>query len=278
MGFIRLIARESGRGADSSKIALAKFSVRRFTCRYPARFPILSVDQLPDSRRAILTTLKQRGPATIAQLADALGLTGEAVRQQLLQLHRDGWVEARIERSEERARTGRPATIYRLSEAGDHLFPKQYDGLSVAMIDAVAEEMGDDALKKILARLTDDRVSSVSASLRGLTLAQKVTALRSWYLDDDPFMEIDTSGGSYRLKERNCPFLNTALRRPMLCSISVNALTRLLGFRVVREEKFQNGDGRCVFRVLEDQPIDPDSWEFRLEGELIPLPPLRSSA
>lgn len=233
---------------------------------------------MPDSRRAILTTLKQRGPATIAQLADALGLTGEAVRQQLLQLHRDGWVEARIERSEERARTGRPATIYRLSEAGDHLFPKQYDLFTVTMIDAIAEEIGTDALTKVLARLTDDRVSAVGGGLRGLTLAQKVAALKSWYFEDDPFMDIEASGGSYSLKERNCPYLNTALRRPMLCSISVNALTRLLGYRVVREEKFQNGDGRCVFRVLQDQPIDPDSWEFRLEGELIPLPSRRSSA
>jgi predicted ArsR family transcriptional regulator len=58
------------------------------------------------------------------------------------------------------------------------------------------------------------------------------------------------------------------MRRPALCSISVNAITRVLGYRVVRDEKFQNGDGRCVFRVLEDQPIDPASWEFRLESEL----------
>ncbi len=232
--------------------------------------PILTVEQLPDSRRAILTTLKQRGPGTIAQLADELGLTGEAVRQQLLQLQRDAWVEARIERSEERSRTGRPATIYRVSEAGDQLFPKRYDTLTILMIDAVAEEMGTDALTRVLARLTDDRVASVSVGLLGLTLAQKVTALKSWYLQDDPFMEIDVSGGAYRLKERNCPFLNIAIRRPMICSISVNALTRILGYRVVREEKFQLGDGRCVFRVMEDQPIDPDTWEFRVEQQLTP--------
>ena len=138
------------------------------------------------------------------------------------------------------------------------------------MIDAVAEEIGTDALTRVLARLTDDRVASVGVGLLGLTLAQKVTALKSWYLQDDPFMEIEISEGAYRLKERNCPFLNIARRRPMLCSISVNALTRLLGYRVVREEKFQHGDGRCVFRVMEDQPIDPDTWEFRLEQQLTP--------
>lgn len=247
---------------------LAKFFALPVTCSRQEKVPILTVDQLPDSRRAILTTLKQRGPATIAQLADELALTGEAVRQQLLQLHRDGWVEARIERSDERSRTGRPATIYRLSEAGDHLFPKQYDGLTVAMLDAVSEEIGGDALTRVLSRMTDERVAAVGNSMRGLTLAQKVMALKSWYLNDDPYMDIESNGGAYLLKERNCPFLNTAMRRPVLCAVSVNALTRVLGFKVVRDEKFQNGDGRCVFRVLEDQPIDPASWEFRLESEL----------
>jgi predicted ArsR family transcriptional regulator len=232
---------------------------------------ILTIDQLPDSRRSILTSLKQRGPATIAQLADGLGLTGEAVRQQLLQLHRDGWVEARIERSDERARTGRPATIYRLSDAGDHLFPKQYDALSVAMIDAVAEEIGPEALKRILARLTDERVTTVGPGLRGLTFHDKVMALKSWYLDDDPYMDAEAGNGSFRLVERNCPYLNTAMHRPSLCSVSVNALTRILGVRVEREERFQHGDGRCVFRIHPNEPVDSSKWEFTLESELPPI-------
>jgi len=102
------------------------------------------VDQLPDSRRAILMALKRQGPSTIAQLADELQLTGEAVRQQLLQLQREGWIESRVTRSAERGRTGRPATSYRLTDAGDHLFPKQYEALSVALIDAVGAQLGED--------------------------------------------------------------------------------------------------------------------------------------
>ncbi len=136
------------------------------------------------------------------------------------------------------------------------------------MIDAVAEEIGGDALNRVLSRLTDDRVAAVGQSLRGLTLAQKVMALKNWYLDDDAFMEIEATNGSYLMKERNCPYLNTAMQRPVLCSVTVNALTRVLGYRVVRDEKFQNGDGRCVFHVLEDQPIDPESWQFRLESDV----------
>ena len=214
--------------------------------------------------------MKTQGPSTIAQLAELLQLTGEAVRQQLLQLQREGWVESRIARSEERGRTGRPATRYSLTEAGDHLFPKNYDLLNIAFIDAVADELGPEAAKRMLKRVSDDRASSVTASMRGRTLEERVEALKNFYLEGDPHMQVQKTDGLFRLVERNCPYMNTAMQRPALCSVSVNALTRILGVRVEREKTFQAGDGRCVFLVHADEPVDADNWEFKLESEMTP--------
>lgn len=208
--------------------------------------------------------LKERGSATIAQLAPPLGLTGEAVRQQLLQLQREGWIEAIVDHDTVRGRTGRPATVYHLTDAGEHLFPKNYDALSIALLDAVTEELGTDAVR-VLARVADDRVKALAPQVEGRTLEERLDLLRSWYLADDPYMTYERDGGDYRLIERNCPFYNTAMNRPALCSVSVNALTRLLGVQVRREEKFQNGDGRCVFRVYADEPVDAATWPFTLE-------------
>jgi predicted ArsR family transcriptional regulator len=190
------------------------------------------------------------------------------VRQQLLQLQREAWIEAKVTRSMERGRTGRPATSYHLTEAGDHLFPKHYDGLNVAMRDAIAEELGPEALKRILARISDEKVGVTNAALVSLPLAARMQALKDWYLKDDPHMELEQVEDGYRLIERNCPFINTAMNRPALCSVSVNALTKVLGVRVEREEKFQNGDGRCVFRVHANEPVDAATLEFRLESEM----------
>jgi predicted ArsR family transcriptional regulator len=208
--------------------------------------------------------LKERGSATIAQLAPPLGLTGEAVRQQLLQLQREGWIEAIVDHDTVRGRTGRPATVYHLTDAGEHLFPKNYDALSIALLDAVTKELGTDAVR-VLARVADDRVKALAPQVEGRTLEERLDLLRSWYLADDPYMTYERDGGDYRLIERNCPFYNTAMNRPALCSVSVNALTRLLGVHVRREEKFQNGDGRCVFRVYADEPVDAATWPFTLE-------------
>lgn len=208
--------------------------------------------------------MKRRGESTISHLADELRVTGEGIRQQLLQLQREGWVEARITRDPERVKTGRPATSYRLTEAGDHLFPKEYDALSVAVIDAVADELGPDASLRVLRRIYEDRVVANEGALRDLSLEEKVDVLKGLYIPHDPFMDVEKVEDGFRLVERNCPFLNTAMRRPALCSVSVNTLTRLLGVRVDREEKFQLGDARCVFHVHADEPVGED-WEFRLE-------------
>ena len=212
--------------------------------------------------------MKRQGPSTIAQLAEQLQLTGEAVRQQLLQLQREGWIEAKVTRSSERGRTGRPATSYSLTEAGDHLFPKLYDALNVSMMDAIAEELGPEGLKRVLEKITNDKAALIESNLASLPLAERVAALKDWYLKDDPHMAVQQVEGGYRLIERNCPYINTAMNRPSLCSISVNALTKVLGFRVAREEKFQNGDGRCVFRVYAEEPVDAATMPFRLESEM----------
>lgn len=227
------------------------------------RLAILTLKQLPDSRRAIVVALKERGAATIAQLAPPLGLTGEAVRQQLLQLQREGWIDAGVDRDTVRGRTGRPATVYRLTDAGEHLFPKHYDALSTAVIDAVADELGMDSAVRVLARVSSDRVAALAPQVEGRTLEQRLDVLKSWYVADDPYMTHELDGDDYRLIERNCPFYNTAMNRPALCSVSVNALTQLLGVRVRREEKFQNGDGRCVFRVHANEPVT--DWQFTPE-------------
>ena len=221
--------------------------------------------------------MKRQGPATIAQLADQLQLTGEAVRQQLLQLQREGWIEAKIARSPERGRTGRPATSYSLTEAGDHLFPKNYDLLNVAMLDAVAEELGPDAAKKVLRRVTDERVATSESTVRGLSLEKRVEILKGLYFENDPYMEAERVDDGFLLVERNCPYFTTAMQRPALCSVSVNVLSRLLGVRVTREEKFQNGAGRCVFHIYADEPIEPADDEFRLESETVVTPVSQST-
>ncbi len=50
--------------------------------------------------------------------------------------------------------------------------------------------------------------------MRGLGLAERVSALKDVYGAGDPYMEVEKVRGGFRLIERNCPFLNIAMQRP----------------------------------------------------------------
>ncbi len=219
-----------------------------------------------DIRQKILRFIKERGETTNVAIAQHLGISYEAVRQQLRQLEAADLVVARTERTDG-ASAGRPTAVYSLSAAGDHLFPKAYDELALELVDKVSASLGPEALEKVLAAITDDKVRQWASKLEGKSVEERVEALKGFYLADDPHLAVETDIEGLRLIEHNCPFLNVATRRPALCSVTISALSRLLGFRVTREKRFQDGDGRCVFRVHTDQPIHPEKFRFAFEEE-----------
>jgi predicted ArsR family transcriptional regulator len=178
------------------------------------------------------------------------------VRQQLAALAAEGWV-ARADAPAGAPRVGRPPVAWRLTEAGEHLFPKSYDDLASTLVGAVAETLGPEALRKVLGSLTDARVRRWASRLADTPLAEQVRALTDIYEEGDGFMEARRVPGGWELVERNCPYLNVARARPALCSTTVSALSRLLGRDVVRVERFQDGDGRCVFRIPERRSARP---------------------
>jgi predicted ArsR family transcriptional regulator len=202
---------------------------------------------------------------TIRELAAALDITYEAVRQQLGELVRAGWVAtSRAPAEAGPAKPGPASQQYRLSAAAEHLFPKHYDELSVELVQHVLERFGGAGVVEILARMTDARVARWAPLLAGLTLEQKLKALSSLYEEKDAYMQVEWRDGAPALIERNCPFFSVAQKHPAICSVSVNTLERLLGFKVVREQRFQAGHGRCVFRVRLDEPQRRD-MPFALE-------------
>lgn len=227
-----------------------------------------NVENVSDVQQQILTFIKRRGETTNADIARDLNVTYEAVRQQLRQLEAAELVNSRKKRSKD-GRAGRPTRVYTLSPAGDHLFPKAYDELAVELIDTLAAALGPEALRQVLTSFTDENVRQWAPNLDDKSLLERLEALKGIYLEDDAYMEVDQdeASGELRLVERNCPFLNVAARRPALCSVTVSTLSRLLGHKVTREKRFQDGDGRCVFRVHLDQPVNPNVFRFAFEEE-----------
>lgn len=243
---------------------VAKARGRRAAPAASARRPAAQV-----APTALLQALKRSGPLSMRALAAQLGISYEAVRQQIADLKRAGWVAAsqapHAPATEAPGSKPGPASRqYQLSAAAEHLFPKHYDELSVELVQHVLERFGGAGVVDILARMTEARVARWAPLLKGLALKEKLKALSSLYEDKDAYMQVEWREGAPALIERNCPFFNVAQKHPAICSVSVNTLERLLGVKVVREQRFQAGHGRCVFRVRLDEPR-PDGTAFSLE-------------
>ena len=241
-------------------------SVRRAAARVGSRGPATTKPS------ALLRALKGAGAMTIRELARELDVTYEAVRQQLTELARAGWVIAGDSAAVARdtaadssaVKPGPVSQRYRLSTAAEHLFPKHYDELSAELVQELRECFGGAGVTEVLARMTEARVREWAPRLEGLSLRQKLKALSALYRDKDAYMDLEWRPDGPALIERNCPFLNVAQRHPAICSVSINTLERLLGCKVIREERFQAGHGRCVFRLRLDEPHARDA-SFALE-------------
>lgn len=235
-----------------------------------------AVDLLPEARRALLSALKRAGRATIPQLAEALSVSTEAVRQQLTALQRQGWVIGDCGPDEADGRApGRPPAEYCLAPLADDLFPKSYAALATTLFD----ELSDPEIT--LARITDGTVKTVKSIHASPSAEDQLVALRSIYRPHDPYTDIEKSARGYQLIERNCPYLQFANERPLFCSTSVSALRRLMNAEVVREERFQDDDGRCVFHIYMDTPVSAARRKVRFEAEppkdFVPRPRRKSS-
>jgi predicted ArsR family transcriptional regulator len=227
----------------------------------PTRNEPAAIDLLSGARRALLDALKRAGWTTIPALAERLSISTEAVRQQLALLQREGWVKTNCDPGEDDSRApGRPATEYCLSPRGDDLFPKRYHELAVTLFD----ELADPA--RTLTALTDRRVAAMGGSVRDDSTID-LEALRSIYRVDDSYVNVEKSDRGYRLIEWNCPYLQFATERPLFCSTTVSTLRRLTGCEVVREERFQDSDGRCVFHIYLDAPLSQARKKRRFELE-----------
>ena len=204
-------------------------------------------DYLTETRQAILRELKRRGTATIPRISRDLGVSHEAVRRQLAELERLGWVSSDCRESDGDGPpgVGRPAVEYCLTRVGDNLFAKEYDELAMALLDSSTDPV------PILTAFTNARVRSLSRRFSGKN--RRVEALQAIYDVADPFIELKEDEGDFVLIERNCPYLNVALDRPLICSTTVSTLRRMTGREVVREDRFQEGDGRCTFRIKTDK-------------------------
>jgi predicted ArsR family transcriptional regulator len=206
---------------------------------------------IPMARSAaerILTLLKTRGPQKAADLGKALGITGEAARQQLMKLAADGLVEA----SSEVRGVGRPTQVWRLTAAGNARFPDAHAELTVQLIDTIRSELGEGALTRLIAAREERTRTNYGAELEGITeLGERVARLAEIRSREGYMAEWRAGGAEFLLIENHCPICAAATICQGLCQTELERFGAVLGqgVQVSRVDHIIAGARRCAYRI-----------------------------
>jgi predicted ArsR family transcriptional regulator len=206
------------------------------------------------TRDRVVRLLLEGGAATAASLGEQLGLSAAAVRRHLDALVAGGTVAGATARPT--GSRGRPARVYRLTDAGHAALATSYDDLAVAALRFLAETGGPEAVEAFAAARTGELESRLRAALPGEDAAGsgdpagRAAALAQVLTRDGYAASASaTPTGSAQLCQHHCPVQSVAAEFPQLCEAETAVFERLLGTHVQRLATLAHGDGVCTTHV-----------------------------
>jgi predicted ArsR family transcriptional regulator len=205
-----------------------------------------------NTRSTLMELLKRAGERDVASLAGQLGISGVAVRQHLAALERDGKVAQRSVRRP----VGRPAKLYRLTEAADRVFPQASAKVALDLLARLQKLMGPEAIEKLLQARGRDLLKRYQERLKGAkSWAKKIKILAEirdseGYLCDPESAPGSQAKGGLRLVEHHCPLADLARQHPEVCRHELELFRRVLGEPGLRRvDHIGSGGHACVYEL-----------------------------
>ena len=194
------------------------------------------------STRGRVNTLLRQGDRTVEELAQALGLTDNAVRAHLATPERDGLVrQAGLRRG-----ASKPAYAYALTPAAERLFPKAYGTLLRMFLDVLAERLPPSAVDGAV-REVRHRVAATQPVPNG-GLRHRVDRALAVLGELGGLAEAEEGEDGFIIRGASCPLAAAVPGHPEICHLAETLLSDLIGVPVA--ECCQRGDHpRCCFAV-----------------------------
>jgi len=193
-------------------------------------------------RAAVLVQLKRSQPLTAKELAARLGVSLNAARHHLKELEVEGLV--RYDRS--RRGVGAPAFSYRLSPAGEALFPRRYQETLTSLLDQIVEREGREAAVALLDSHLARLAAQLKTELAGLSDAERLAAVARVRSEQGYMAEALAPGV---LTEHNCAIQAVAEQFPEICAAEAKFLEDVLGAEVDRRGHILSGCAACEYHV-----------------------------
>jgi DeoR family suf operon transcriptional repressor len=196
-------------------------------------------------RAAVLTQLKRLQSLTARELAVRLGVSLNAVRHHLKELE----VVRLVSYQREHRGVGAPVFAYRLTPAGEELFPRRYGEALTAMLGAVVEREGRGAAVKLLESYFEVLAGRIRGQLEGVPQAERLGVVARALSEEGYMAEAILGDGTAVLTEHNCAIPAVAERFPEICAAEARFLADVLSAKVERTGHILSGCPACEYQV-----------------------------
>jgi predicted ArsR family transcriptional regulator len=198
-----------------------------------------------ESTRGQVVALLRRGERTVEELAIALGLTDNAIRNHLAALERDGLIRQLGVRR--RPGAGKPAVLYELHPDTAPLLSRAYPPVLGTVVDVLVEELPADRAAEML-REVGRRLARRSAIAAGGTLEARTRAAAEVLEALGGDVEVERAEGGQVIRGSGCPLSAVVCHRPEVCTAVEAMISEIAG--APARSRCQHGERpRCCFEV-----------------------------
>ncbi len=177
-------------------------------------------------RRRITEILKEYGSATVAELADELGMAQVSVRHHLDILVGEDLVELTGVRRRDGA--GRPSQVYALTPNALALFPQRNAQLAANVLTELKAVLPQDEVNQILLRVAERTAAEAPRPTEGQTVEERLDQVTAFLTQKGYSARWENCDGRYELHACNCPYSGVAEQHPELCMMDHAMISQLL--------------------------------------------------
>lgn len=205
---------------------------------------------LTGTKKEIVDLIKREGILSIDGLVDRMELSKTTLREHLLQMERDGYVE----RDYLRSGPGRPSLQYRLTPKGNSFFPSAEPTLLREMISYLKHQGKEETVENFFEKFWEDRLQKTRERMAETSAGdpeERMDVLMEM-LEEEGFMpefEINEEEESVRVKECNCPFSEAVKETRLPCKLEEMFYKKLFNQKAERITYIAEGDHSCTYDI-----------------------------
>ncbi|MGD8427727.1 MAG: hypothetical protein PVH63_08840 [Balneolaceae bacterium] len=204
------------------------------------------------SKKKLLELIKRNGILSIDQAVGMTDLAKTTLREHLLQLELDGYVERDYIRSGQ----GRPSLQYRMTQKGNSLFPTSESILIRELLKFLKSRGEEEVIEGFFRVFWEERLKKARDLISRVSQENTKTRIEklTQMLEDEGFMpefSFDEEKERFTIKECNCPFSEVIKETQLPCKLEAMFYKKLLSEKAERSTHIAKGDYSCTYEIPE---------------------------